>query len=361
MSIQRRALSSTLATAVMLSCLLTASPAAGRVRLENICTLHGQQEVRLTGLGLIVGLSGTGDGARNLPTIRALQAALMRMNSPVAPGDLKNGDSVAVVMVEVTIPRTGLKRGQTVDCFVSSIMGAKSLRGGRLLSTPLTSVNVRDETVWGLASGAVIIEDIARATTGRIVQGVNMQRDATPLFLQQQQGGSITLQIDPNHASFWTSSEVARVVNGEFSFEVGGKQVARPLTPNSVEVVIPPQYRETPVDFIAQVLDVGIDLPNTQAKVIVNSRTGTVIVTGEVQISPVVISHKSFSIEVGPDELLGPGPFVAMVDGQSRQSPQQLKQLVDALNQLRVPAADIIAIIRELHATGKLHAELVDR
>jgi flagellar P-ring protein precursor FlgI len=98
--------------------------------------------------------------------------------------------------------------------------------------------------------------------------------------------------------------------------------------------------------------------------VVINSRTGTIIVTGEVEVSPVMISHKSFSIEVGPDESLGgaaPGPFVGFVDGQGRQSPQQLKQLLDALNQLRVPAADIMAILRELHATGKLHAELVER
>lgn len=343
--------------------LLLAFPAAteARVRLENLCTLQGQQEIRLTGLGLVVGLNGTGDGAKNLPTIRALQAALARMNSPVGPGELKNGDSVAVVLVEATIPRTGLRRGQAVDCFVSSVMGAKSLRGGRLLSTPLTSVIVRDETVWGLAGGAVVIEDISRATTGRIVQGTSMQRDATPLFLQQQSGASITLQIDPNHASFWTSSEIARVVNSEFSFEVGGQQVARPVSPNSVEIQIPPQYRESPVDFVAQVLDVGIDIPNTQAKVILNARTGTVIVTGEVEISPVVITHKSFNIEIGPEQMLGPGPFVGLVEGQGRQSPQQLKQLVDALNQLRVPSADVISIIRELHATGKLHAELIDR
>ena len=342
-------------------CVVAASPAYGRVRLENICTLQGQQEVRLTGIGLVVGLTGTGDGAKNIPTVRALQAALLRMNSPVAPGDLRNADNVAVVMVECTIPRTGLRRGQTVDCFVSAVMGAKSLRGGRLLSTPLTSVHVRDETVWSLCSGAIVIEDISRSTTGRIIHGSSMQRDATPLFLKQQQGTIVTLMIDPNHASFWTSSEVARVVNSEFSFEVGGQQVARPLTPNSVEVQIPQQYRESPVDFVAQVLDVGIDLPNTQAKVILNSRTGTVIVTGEVEISPVVITHKSFSIEIGPDEVQGPGPFVGLVEGQGRQSPQQLKQLVDALNQLRVPSEDIIAIIRELHATGKLHAELVER
>ncbi len=348
------------AWAVCLALCLAGSVDA-RVRLENICTLQGQQEVRLTGLGLVVGLPGTGDGGKNLPTIRALQAALTRMNSPTGPTDLKNGDNVAVVMVEATIPRTGLRKGQAIDCHISAVMGAKSLRGGRLLSTPLTSIHVRDDNVWGLAGGKVIIEDVARGTTGRIVQGASMQRDATPLFMKQQTGNVITLMIDPNHASFWTSSEVARVVNSEFSFEVGGQQVARPLTPNSVEVQIPPQYRESPVDFVAQVLDVGIDVPHTQARVILNSSTGTVIVTGEVEISPVVISHKSFSVEIGgPDPAAG-GPFVGIVEGQGRQSPQQLEQLVKALNQLRVPADDIIAIVRELHATGKLHAELVDR
>ncbi|MDX1969142.1 MAG: flagellar basal body P-ring protein FlgI [Planctomycetaceae bacterium] len=335
-------------------------PVDARVRLENICTLQGQQEVRLTGLGLVVGLDKTGDGGKNLPTIRALQAALSRMNSPTGPADLKNGDNVAVVMVEATIPRSGLRKGQAVDCYVSAVMGAKSLRGGRLLSTPLTSIHVRDETVWGLAGGKIIGEGVSAATTGRINQGVTMQRDATPLFLKQQSGTSITLMIDPNHASFWTSSEVSRVVNSEFSFEVGGQQVARPLSPNAVEVLIPPQYQETPVDFVAQVLDIGIDVPHTQAKVILNSSTGTVIVTGEVEISPVVISHKSFRIEIGgPDPSLS-GPFVGIIEGQGRQSPQQLEQLVKALNQLRVPSDDIISIVRELHATGKLHAELLD-
>jgi flagellar P-ring protein precursor FlgI len=345
----------------LLATWLIAQPVEARVRLENICTLQGQQEVRLMGLGLMVGLNGTGDGAKNLPTIRALAAALARMNSPVAPTDLRNGDSVAVVMVEATIPRTGLKKGQAIDCFLSSTMGAKSLRGGRLLSTPLTTTHVRDEAVWALAGGAVIIEDVTRATTGRILQGAALQRDATPLFMQQTSGGSITLMIDPHHASFWTASEVSRVVNSEFSFEVGGKQVARPLTPNAVEVLIPAQYQETPVDFVAQVLDVGIDIPTTQARVILNSRTETVIVTGEVEISPVVISHKSFSIEIGGEDPQMAGPFVGLIEGQGRQSPQQLEQLVTALKQLRVPSSDIIAIIRELHATGKLHAELVER
>jgi flagellar P-ring protein precursor FlgI len=337
-------------------------PAMARVRLEHLCTVQGQQEVRLTGVGLVTGLKGTGDGAKSLSTIRALRAALTRMNQPVLEVDLKNADSVAMVMIEATIPRTGLRRGQKIDCLVSTLLGAKSLRGGRLLSAPLTTVDVRNDVVVALAAGAILIDDVTHPTAGRIVQGVDVRQDVNTLFLSQQSGPTVTLLIDPHHASFYTASEIANVVNREFTFEVNGQQIAHPLGPAVVELQVPPQYRDNPVEFIAQVLDIGIDIPHTQARVILDSKTGTVIVTGEVEISPVVIAHKSFTIEVsGGDLPAAPGPFVAITEGQSRQSPQQLKQLVDALNQLRVPAEDIIAILRTLHQTGKLHAELIER
>lgn len=334
-----------------------------RPRLENICTIQGQQEVRLSGLGLVTGLTGTGDGVKNITTVRATRAALMKMNMPALESELKNADSVAVVMVEATIPRTGLRRGQKIDARISTMNGAKSLRGGSLLPTPLSSTMAAKDLVIATAGGPLIVEDLQRPTTAKIPNGVDLQQDVQALFMSQQQGPIVTLLIDPNHASFWTASEVARVVNGEFTFEASGKQIARPVGPNVVELTVPPQYRESAVDFIAQVLDIGIDVPTTQARVIINPRTGTVIVTGEVEISPVVIAHTNFTVEVGQDPLAPPPkPFIGMIEGsQSRQSPQQLQQLVNALNQLRVPASDIISIIRELHATGKLHAELIER
>jgi flagellar P-ring protein precursor FlgI len=339
-------------------------PAFAKPRLENICTIQGQQEVRLHGLGLVVGLTpGAGDGGKSITTIRALRAALTRMNLPVSEAELKNADSVAIVTVEATIPRTGLRRGQKIDARVSATMGAKNLRGGSLLSTPLTSTMVRNDLMIAIAGGSLNVEDTTRPTTAKVANGVDLHQDVQTLFLSQQKGPTVTLLIDPNHASFWTASEVARVINQDLRIESSGKQFARPMGPNVVELTVPPQYSESTVDFIAQVLDIGIDVPTTQARVILNPRTGTVIVTGEVEISPVIIAHTNFSVEVGNDPLSpAPQPFIGMVDGgQSRQSPQQLKQLVDALNQLRVPASDIISIIRELHNSGKLHAELIER
>lgn len=337
------------------------NPAYARVRLEHICMIQGQQEVRLTGLGLVVGLAGTGDGGRNLPTVRALRAAMLKMNLPTSEVELRSADNVAVVMIEATIPRSGIRRGQKIDCHISALMGAKNLRGGRLLSTPLTTAQVQSDLVVGIASGGLAVEDIQRPTTAKIAMGVELLEDVTTLFINKERS-LITLLIDPAHASFWTSSEVARVVNSEFSFESSGRQVAKPVGPGAVEVQIPQQYRDLPVEFVAQVLEVGIDNPTTQARVVLNSRTGTVIVTGEVQVSPCAIAHKNFSIELGV-EGVPPSPggaFPGDPEGDRPAAGQQFRTLIDALKQLQVPTADIIAIIRELHATGKLHAELID-
>lgn len=339
-----------------------AAPSWARVRLDSICSVQGQQETKLTGVGLIIGLPGTGDGVKNKSTIEALQAALSRLNQPTALTDIKNGDNVALVLIEASIPKSGAKRGQKIDGYVSSVLGAKSLRGGRLLSTPLAPLGVRQRTAVALAAGAVTIEDAKLPTNGRLALGVDILADVKAMFVNQnEEQESITLLIDPAKASFWTSSEVANVINQEFTFEAEGRKIAKAVGPGSVEVAIPKIYKDQPVEFIAQVLEVGIDNPHTQARVILNNASKTVVVTGEVEISPVFISHKNFNVEVNGDEEEPPSKFFAVDGGQGRQSPVQLQQLQSALKALRVPNEDVIAIIRELHATGKLHAELIDK
>ncbi len=338
--------------------------AFARVRLENICSVYGQKEIKLTGIGLIVGLNGTGDGGDNRPAMRALASALQRMNSPIVElKELKDSKNVAMVLVEATIPRTGLRTGQRIDCFVSSIMGAKSLRGGRLLVTPLTTPDANSQTVLGLASGPIYVESAESLATGRLPGGVVLERDVVSLFVDKTRGHTVTLLLDSSHSSFHSAREVARVVNAEFSFEAGSSQIAKATGPGVVEIRVPPTYQDAPVDFVAQVLEVGIDNPHTEARVVVNARTGTVVVTGEVEISPVVIAHKSLSVEVGGADGgdVPTGRFVPLSDQPARQSPQQLQQLVDALNQLKVPSSDIIEIIRELHHSGKLHASYEER
>lgn len=347
-----------------LAAVLSPRPAEARVRLESICTVYGQHEVKLTGIGLVVGLAGTGDGGRSIPAIRSLAAALKLMNTPTQVAELRDAKNVAIVLIEATVPRTGLRRGQKLDCYVSSIMGAKSLRGGRLLVTPVEASSVNSDVVMGLASGAIFIEDADVSTSGKIPGGVALEKNIVAPFIDPARGHVVTLLLDGAHSSFHAASEVSRVVNSEFSFEAGSEQIARAVGPGVVEVAIPSQYRDSPVEFIAQLLDVGIDNPHTEARVVVNEKTGVVVVTGEVEISPVVISHRNLTVEIGGDSGEEPLPVAAWapLGGEfNPSSTRQLKELVTALEQLRVPTADIIAILRELHRSGKLHAVFEDR
>jgi len=338
--------------------------AEARVRLESICTIYGQREIKLTGIGLVIGLNGTGDGGKNAPAMRALAQTMKLMNSPVESlKELRDANNVAMVLIEATVPKTGVRPGQQIDCYVSSFMGAKSLRGGRLLVSPMEEADIGSEAVVGLASGPLSLEEVEIPTSAKIPRGLVLQKSFPALFIDKERGYVITLMLDAGHSSFHAASEVARVINGEFSFEAGNKKIARATGPGVVEVYVPKQYQDTPVEFVAEVLDVGIDNPHTQARVVVNPKSQTVIVTGEVEISPVVISHLNLTVEVGGDAQFGgraPKRFVAIDDRRNATNSAQLQNLVDALNQLRVPTSEIIKIVRELHHSGKLHAEYVE-
>ncbi|QDT66132.1 flagellar basal body P-ring protein FlgI [Calycomorphotria hydatis] len=345
--------------ALLVFSLLFETVAEARVRLEHICTVAGQQEIKLTGLGLVVGLNGTGDGGRNLPAMRALATALTRNNAAASPIELRDSKNVAIVMVEATIPRSGLRRGQKLDCYVSSTMGAKSLRGGRLLLAPLEAPSLGGQIAIGLASGPVYIEGFDSLATGKIPGGVTLEEDVLSYFIQQGPGGKyVNLLLDAAHSSFHSSSEVTRVINSEFSFEVG-REIAVSTGPGVVEVSLPEQYVSDPVKFIAHLLDVGIDNPHTQARVVVNPKTGTVIVTGEVELSPVVITHRNLTVRVGQDTYAPVPDRFRAIDQKQELSPN-LEQLVEALNLLRVPPEDVIEILRELNRSGKLHAEYLE-
>lgn len=348
-------------------------PAEARILLESICTVEGQHEQRIVGLGLVVGLNKTGDGPGYLPKIRALGAVLKLLNNPVDnPVMIKDSNNVALVMIEATIPSTGIRRGQRIDCFVSSIGDAKSLRGGRLLVSPLQRDLIADDALIGLAAGHVAIEDPSVLTNGRITNGVVIEQDIDDFTAVAIRDNKFNLLLDRDHATFRTAFSVAEVINRDAFYELskdpqaegvknsGTKVLAKALNAGVVQVEIPEQYQNDPVEFISIVLNVGIDYPHTEARVVVNQKNGTVVVTGEVEISPVVIAHKNLSITVG-DTGGGDEPqegFVPLME-KSRNASHSLTELIEALDRLRVPAADKIEIIKELKRTGKLHAVLI--
>lgn len=344
-----------------LALILSPRETSARVRLESICSIGGQKEQKLTGIGLVIGLEGTGDGGKNMVAMQALAAVLKLDNSHVKdPKALKNADNVAIVKIEATIPKTGLRSGQYIDCYVSSLLSATSLQNGRLLVAPVETAEIGDDTVVGLASGGIVLEGNA-LRTGRIPKGITLMTDFTSSIADKRAGEIITLLLDAGHSSFHTASEVARVIHQDFELE-GGVEV-KATGAGVIEVRIPEQYGDSVIDFLALILKITIENPHTQGRVVVNTKTGTIVVTGEVEISPVTVSHRNLHVDIGG---ISPGggrssnrrfATLPVIDDQSdRQTPESLKTLVEALNQLQVSTDDIIAIIRTLHRSGKLHA-----
>jgi flagellar P-ring protein precursor FlgI len=332
-----------------------AAPAEGQTLLRSICRVKGQEENTLQGLGFVVGLAGTGDGGRFLPTIRNLAKAMKLMGEPLGASgltELKDAKNVALVTVTATVPAAGARQGDQLDCVVSSIGSAKSLAGGRLFLTPLMGPDRKNPRIYAFAEGLVSLDSAGVTTTGRIHGGCRLEEEFFNAFTQD---GRITLVLDRSHADFQVAQDVADVINEHFQLQSGNLALAKALDQTNVVVAIPPQYRDYPVDFVSQVLSVPMQEVRTGARVVINERAGTIVIDGDVEIGAVVVSHKNVTVETGG--AAAAGQFVP-IDLQQNPSPK-LKALVAALNAVHVPPEDMIEIIKRLHRSGKLHARLI--
>jgi len=346
-----------------------AAAASSGVLLRTICRVKGQEENTLQGLGIVVGLKGTGDGGSSLPTLRFLAQAMQNLGNPLGKtglAELKDAKNVALVYVTATVPASGARQGDKLDCVVSSAGGAKSLAGGRLLSTPLVGPNPKEPRVYALADGPITLESATLTTTGRIHRGCRMEEDLFNVFLQD---GKFTLVLDRNHADFQIASEVATTINTSKlnpSYPVinaadspsapirpGGNLLAKAISPNNVEVTIPPDERD-PVEFISLVLGLTLLAPQTGPRVVVNERGGSIVIDGDVEIGPVVINHKNIVVEAGSGT-----PAAHFVPLDSNNEAPTLKSLVAALDALRVPTEDMIQILKDLERSGRLRAQLI--
>jgi len=341
--------------------------AEARTPLKNICRVKGQEENVLRGLGLVVGLKGTGDSGDYLPTMRALARSMQLMGNPLSAPDsrgkkktglaeLKNTKNVALVIVEATVPAAGARRGSPIDCEVSAI-SAKSLAGGRLIFATLQGPNVQDTHVYATASGRVHLDDANVPTVGQIHNGCLMQEDFFNVF---QKDGMITLVLDASHADFEIAAEVANLVNERYRDQgqhdaADAQVIAKAIDPINIVVAIPGAYRNDPVQFIAELMGIEIYDPRTEARVVVNERTGSIVISGDVEIGSVIVSHKDVVVQTG-DSL--PAARFVPIDPNRPESPK-LKSLVEALGRLQVPATDVIDIIKGIERDGKLHGKLI--
>ena len=325
--------------------------------LRNICRVKGQEENVLRGWGLVVGLNGTGE-ANDPQTMRALSIAMANMGSAIPqqglPGqgnleELSRIKNVAYVLVTATVPATGARRGDKVDCRVSAVNG-KSLEGGTLAFAALKGPNVKDPRVYALAEGRVHLDNPEQPLVGSVYEGCQIEAD---IFTPFEHNGYVTIILDHNHANFQTASDIAEYIRQTTSFQEDPDSV-KAVSASNIMIKIPEAYQDDEVAFISGLMETPIYSPEPEARVVINQRTGSIVISGDVQIGDVVVSHRNVvvdaSVQVPPFE---------KITQQSRGNFAKLTALVDALNALKVPTDDAIDIIKTIAASGKLHGRLI--
>jgi flagellar P-ring protein FlgI len=344
---------------------------AQSLRIRDICRVKGQEENTLQGMGLVIGLKGTGD--TDAPTLHALAKMLESMGSPVgqlAKGQsiteaLKNAKNVAMVMVTATIPPEGARQGEQLNCIVSA-MGAKSLQGGVLVMTPLLG-RPGNPRIYATAQGPLTLSESGPPTVGIVHDGCRLEEDFTYKFYDDQ--GYITLVIDRHHASFPTAYEIKEALAGQrggrtksdgFGNTSNTKSAtwdAQAIDPVNVRIRIPDEYEDHRVDFIALVLDTQVALQHHDARVVINERNGVIIIGDNVMVGRVAVTHKNVSIQTGDEAVRG--PLIEIDQNADTSAPTRLKALVEALNALKVDSQSVIDIIKSLERSGDLYGRVV--
>jgi flagellar P-ring protein precursor FlgI len=346
---------------VIVCCVMLCLPdsALASTRLKNICRVKGQEENVLRGWGLVIGLNGTGE-VNDPSTMRVIAQAMEVMHNPLASNgqqgdlaELRKIKNASLVLVSATVPATGARRGDRIDCFVSGLNG-KSLEGGRLAFASLQGPNTKDLTVYALCQGQVTVENPEQPMVGVIHGGCQMEVDVfTPFVLDNRY---ITLVLDKNHANFQTANEIASLIreqmqNSGVTSDENTQEIVRATDAANIVVRIPEIEMNDPVGFTSQILETRIEEPEPESRVVINPRAGTIVISGDVEIGDVIVSHKNVVVEAAT-------PAFNPIDVDQSSTPK-LQQLVTQLNSLKVPTADMIEIIRGIERNGKLHGRLI--
>jgi len=351
--------------------LLATSLAAGAT-IQELARVKGHERNTIVGMGIVIGLNGTGDKNKDsLVAARPFAQYLKNLDASVANlEELRRTDSFAIVQVSMTIPPTGAAEGDRFDVSVSSLFNAKSLAGGTLivsmLRVPLPDAS--EVPVMAYAQGPVEING-ANPRDGIVRLGGQMLRSIIGDPLQPD--GSVLLVLRDEFAGYPVASAVTAVINEEMAL-LGERSVARVEDAKSIRLRVPARDRADPSGFLARVLTFHVDgtLLRTPARVVVNEREGIIVVTDNVEIRPVAVTHAGLQITTISPEPIGTPEFpvavttrwAGMASGSPSSSPgsTRLTDLLRALDQLDVPVRDQISIIYELRRSGALSAEIVN-
>lgn len=315
-------------------------------RLKDIATVKGVRENILIGYGIVVGLKGSGDSSADI-TSQSLGRLFGKLGLDVQGNAAVKSKNAAAVIVTAKLPPFA-RVGNQIDVTVSSIGDASSLEGGVLLVTPLRA---GDQNVYAVAQGPISIGSIADGqsktfpTVGRVVAGASIEKDVDMNFAAKK-----NFRLSLHNPDFTTAARVVAVINAE----LGGK-FASARDSGTVDVVVPFNYDGNSVELLANLENISVNV-DSRAKVVLNERTGTVVMGDRVAITPVAISHGDLTIQVAGAAAAtkkGQGDHVAELKAGA-----SVQDLVKALNTLGVQPKDLTAIFQTLKEVGALQADL---
>ena len=349
-------------------------------RLKDLTSISGIRDNPLVGYGIVVGLAGSGDGNSGL-LLQSMQAMVSQFGLVTDTAGL-SGKNAAAVMVTAELPAF-TKPGQAIDITVSTLGAAKSLRGGTLLMTPLKGA---DGETYAIAQGNLVVGGLGVEggdgssiivnipTVGRIPKGATVEKMVETPFLN-----SDVLVLNLNQSDFSTASRVSEAINDVF-----GPEVSVPLDSSSIKVRAPLDKAQK-VTFMSLLENVEVQPASPAAKVVVNARTGTIVIGGDVRVTPAVVTHGSLTVRVKEDtnitqgqNIVANGQNAIVAGGDVVQTPDselgfeaetarafvfdpgvELSDIVDAVNNVGASAADLVSILDALRQAGALRAEIV--
>lgn len=345
--------------------------AAAVTRIKDVAKVQGVRSNQLTGYGIVVGLAGTGDSDKSLFTIQSVTNMLKSFGVAITvSGTQMKLKNVAAVMVTAQLPPF-VKPGDTIDITVSSMGDAKSIQGGTLLQTPLQAAN---GSVYAVSQGSISTGGFSAGsgrggqqknfpTVGTIPSGAIVEREVS---MDYNDNGRITLAL--NQPDFTTANRISQAINGRFG------NVSAPTDPGTVTIYVPSQYASSVVGFVASVEELSV-IPDNIAKVVINERTGTVVIGSNVTIDTVAVSQGGLSVKIGVDtQVSQPPPFsggstvvtnTPTTEVEEKEAnllvlptSSTVSDVVGGLNAVGATPRDVISILQAIKAAGALNAEL---
>lgn len=363
--------------AVLLWCLVSvlAVPAFAQTRLKDLVEFDGVRGNDLVGYGLVVGLNGTGDGVRNSPFTEEIMVTILERLGVNVTGEQFRPRNVAAVIVTASLPPFA-RAGSRIDVSVSAIGDASSLHGGTLVMTPLNGAdgNIYAVAQGGILSGGVSIAGEAAAeirgvpTSGVIPFGARVEREVDFTLSSLRM-----LRLSLRNADFSTAEIIERSINTQFQ-----RRIATMLDSGTVEIDVSRANVASTAHLISQIENIQV-VPQTRARVVMDQRSGTVVIGSDVQISHVAVSQGALTLRVEEAPLVvQPNPFsegetvvvprtrVGMEDDDGLglfelQAATTLTDVVEGLSALGVGARELIDLLSTIHAAGALHADLIIR